>query len=78
MYPTRVQVDDHNKKVLEMFKKKNVQMFTRKDRDQLVDETRKLKELDLENITPKDHNECGGFRKESFSKVLKLCLKILM
>lgn len=64
IYPTNKQVDDHNTAVLQYFKDKNVTMYTIKAQDQLVDATRNLGNIDLNDIIPTDINKTGGLPKK--------------
>ena len=63
IFPTNQQVDDHNRRVLEHFRSKHVEMFKITARDTLVDATRPLKDS-IDTVIPTDINKTGGLPKE--------------
>ena len=63
IYPTNQQVDDHNKRVLEHFRSKGVEMFKVQAQDSLIDASRPLK-YSIDTVIQKDINKTGGLPKE--------------
>ncbi len=60
IYPTNLQVEQHNTLVLEHFKKKGIEMFHIECQDQIIDATRNTKDISLEKVIPTDINKTGG------------------
>ena len=60
IYPTNDQVKKHNKKVLRHFRKKRVEMYTFKAQDQIIDSTKNLNKVNIDNIISKDINKTAG------------------
>lgn len=65
IYPKNKQVNEHNKKVLDHYRRKGAEMFEIQAQDQLVHETRRLGgNQTLDNVISKDINKTGGLPKE--------------
>ncbi|XP_008184877.1 ATP-dependent DNA helicase PIF1-like [Acyrthosiphon pisum] len=63
IYPTNKQVEAHSNKVLQYFREKNVEMFTIRALDSLVDATRPLKNS-IDTVISDDINKTGGLPRE--------------
>lgn len=63
IYPLRAQVEAHNNAVLEKYRQQGKQIYKIKAQDQIINATRNVANVDIENIVHNDVNKTGGMPK---------------
>lgn len=64
IFPLRKQVDDHNAAVLEYYRAQGERIFKIRAQDRLVDATRNVENVNMNNIVHADVNKTGGMPQE--------------